>query len=1385
MGGWGMGSIDQFPLSVMGFTGVEAADDSISGTDISLAELGLSLEDLVGSEENVRVVGFSANHGQQDEALLATVATAGTRIFAVVAATNESYSLQPYSMQVETSSLPDIAQWLSQHGMTYTSPVTDWSGDDTEVLHTYSGGSPQTLFVTQKERIIGRYGQQDDQPDWDELLASITDLAERADIAGDIISVPISIYQSWDGDYSSIDAANEVTLEIRNIIADYLSQKSGIQYIVIIGNDDIIPYHRVPDETSIGNEHQYTMSSLLKPGSPLFYSVANSNILTDDYYVDEMPTPWQGRSLYIPDLAVARLVEKPSEIIETAEAFVASDGVLSPGTALVTGYDFFGDGAQAVSDILTDAGIDVHALITLWNAEELQNEFLDNTYDINNINAHYTHYAALSAAGFYSNDLTDILTSTQVSNANLPDGLDYTMGCHAGLNVPDEAAPSAEELGSMLDPQKDFPQALHRAIYLASTGYGYGDDEGIGGTERLMGIFTEELLQDGSPTVGEALVAAKQHYLNSTSAGTVYDEKSSIQFTLYGLPQYAVQTPGGVTNQSLLTQAITSSSDTINISPDLQMVTTEQGDYYTADGDSQATAFRPVQPRVVVELPNIPDESSEPVHGVLFLDGDFTDYPDFNPVLTRPTNEWELAASEFQITPPTFWPSELAVVNNFLTGDQLKQTLVVTPGQFRSTGVNENDEVIGIERLYTSLTLELLRSDSDDYTPPAVSNIGLNKVGDGIIAVSGTARDDSGVARIVVLSIGGGTMTSTSKSLEGPPTSGTFTINVPFTSGDTRLVIMVIDEPGNIYATTGRGTNVSVIEVSADTALTVDENSPVTMEATVSDFGSLTPPVFYIWQFGDGTSTTGITTDGTIEVQHTYLDDDPTGTPSGDYTATLKVTDANGGIGTATTTVTVNDVAPVVTIESVTSPIDENDETTLTASFTDVGTLDTHTATIDWGDGSTSEPDVSEENGSGTFTATHQYLDDDPTGTPEDDYDVTVTVTDDDTLTGQATPVVTADNLAPTVEAGDDQTVDEGDEVSLDPATFTDVGTLDTHTATIDWGDGTTPDEADIVDSTVPGSHVYADNGINEVTVTVTDDDTGAGSDSLTVTVNNVPPEVGDISVSADTVPVNNEIDTSADFTDPGVLDTHTAVWDWGDGSTSEGDVSEADGSGSVTGSHAYTTPGLYTVTLTVTDKDGGEGQSVFQYVEVALPVYQMQNFVIRYMNINWREDSGHLGMEDIFNIAGRLRLPEGFTVADLERSATITLAIADESGNDIIQLRSGSLGRLGTLWSYLGDEQPPGEGINIKAMAVWWAPAGGKWTGWAGFYLRGVLELSEEIGIDTVPAQATVTIEIPVAEGGSVIGEQTIEFQVNEVLHQWTYNVWPALPSFPYDRDN
>jgi len=186
--------------------------------------------------------------------------------------------------------------------------------------------------------------------------------------------------------------------------------------------------------------------------------------------------------------------------------------------------------------------------------------------------------------------------------------------------------------------------------------------------------------------------------------------------------------------------------------------------------------------------------------------------------------------------------------------------------------------------------------------------------------------------------------------------------------------------------------------------------------------------------------------------------------------------------------------------------------------------------------------------------------------------------------------VVTVLNVAPTVNA-DGDTIHEGD-VAFVGATFTDPGVLDTHTATIDWDDGTPPEGVAVVQGagsgSLDGSRLFQDNGVHDVEVMVTDDDGGVGSDTVTVTVLNVPPTVSAI---GDSIDEGGAATVSATFTDPGVLDTHTATIDWDDGTPPEVvPVVQGAGFGSLGTDHVYGDNGIFNVEITVTDNDGGVG---------------------------------------------------------------------------------------------------------------------------------------------------------------------------------------------------
>ena len=240
------------------------------------------------------------------------------------------------------------------------------------------------------------------------------------------------------------------------------------------------------------------------------------------------------------------------------------------------------------------------------------------------------------------------------------------------------------------------------------------------------------------------------------------------------------------------------------------------------------------------------------------------------------------------------------------------------------------------------------------------------------------------------------------------------------------------------------------------------------------------------WDFGDGT----VLTDASLSESHTYADD-------GVYTATLTVTSSNGEIATDTATITVSNAAPELTgLVLDTTSVDEGGAVTLAGSFIDAGTLDTHTVSVTWGDGSTSSAVVNQV--AGTFEATHTYLDDTPTGTASDIAVIGVTLIDDDAGSDSGNESVVVNNLAPVVTAvsGPDQAV-RGQTLSY-IGSFTDAGTLDTHAEA--WTVVDNSSGGVVATGTGPSFEFEPDSiGSFTVTYTVTDDDTGTGDSSATV----------------------------------------------------------------------------------------------------------------------------------------------------------------------------------------------------------------------------------------------------------------------------------------------
>ena len=389
-----------------------------------------------------------------------------------------------------------------------------------------------------------------------------------------------------------------------------------------------------------------------------------------------------------------------------------------------------------------------------------------------------------------------------------------------------------------------------------------------------------------------------------------------------------------------------------------------------------------------------------------------------------------------------------------------------------------------------------------------------------------------------------------------------------------------VSPPSIIDFTTQNGS----VDVRASEPLTVDAGGPYTDPegAAIGFTGVFTDPgsteaYTITWGFGDGATATG-----TLTPTHAYGDD-------GFYTTTLTVTADYGASGSATSTVTIDNVAPAVDTGADQAG-DEGDTLLVSATFSDPGTGDTHTATIDWDDGAVTTGTVGLE---GTVSGTHIYVDNDV-------YTVTVEVCDDDGGCGSDSLAATIDNVTPVVEVGDNVTISPGDTFSRS-GSFTDPG-ADSWTATVDYDDGLGPLPLALTGKTFELSHTYPDEGIFTLTVEVCDDDEGCGSDSLTVTVDNVPPVVeigGDGAIDE-----GDTFSRSGSFTDPD-SDTWTATVDYGDGLGPQ-PLSLIDKTFQL--SHTYTDDDAYTLTVEVCDDKECSSDSLTVTVDNVAPTVNVGN---------------------------------------------------------------------------------------------------------------------------------------------------------------------------------
>jgi hypothetical protein len=331
---------------------------------------------------------------------------------------------------------------------------------------------------------------------------------------------------------------------------------------------------------------------------------------------------------------------------------------------------------------------------------------------------------------------------------------------------------------------------------------------------------------------------------------------------------------------------------------------------------------------------------------------------------------------------------------------------------------------------------------------------------------------------------------------------------------------------------------------------------------------------------------------GVTNYSATHFYQDNSSNPSGNYDVMVTVLDQYQTSASLGAPLKVLNIPPAdLGLALDATVINEGGSVTLSGAFTDSGTLDTHSVSIAWGDGS---PILITNLGLGdlTFTVSHAYL-----NNQGGKFLVNATVRDKDGGSVSSSTNLIVNNVTPTAPTlgWNASTVNENDPATLN-ISFADPGLLDTHTVTIVWGDGAQNTVTNLPAGVQSLSviHVYRDDSptatafdLYSARVTVADSDSTSPASDISIRVNNVDPTLSNVSISSPIV-VGSTATLSGKISDVGPQDSLVLTVNWGDGSASSV-LNYPAGTTSFNVTHIYSTAGTNrSVALSLADDDGG-----------------------------------------------------------------------------------------------------------------------------------------------------------------------------------------------------
>ena len=800
-----------------------------------------------------------ANRGTTDEVIDTGALNPGTYTIRV-SGYNGATVDDAFALRLRTTPLPELTCSISQSWSTPSSSPAPPTGINTVFLYdskTYGNATDLLTLVA-------------DQRWADEGITA-------AAVAVDQYPTVVDELNAWAANYCDPLAANDVVRAIGSAVLDpILAANPDLEYIVIIGDDSQIPSARMTDGTFVSNEaaHGLTLTDL----DAIKAALVEGYYLSDHPYAAPRGYAIADREFFVPTAAIGRLVGSSSQIGNLIDSHLANNGVLANGTAtgdaVVAGYDFLADGAQAAANALSsDFNVDDSLINEMWTKSSLSSA-LDTSPSLAVIEAHYDQSRLLPANENLAGTQTNLFDVEQYLALGSPPSFMLTPGCHSALWL--------YGIANWADTNS----------LMGNYGYGYGDSDTVALSERLVELTAKRL---GSMTIGEAQRAATFAYLGELYTITPYDLKVMEEFTLFGLPM-AHLTTTTTAPTALSTTAATTASPTVFNDPYTGLESTSSSlDYNDLTSlDPTPSAWKDagyglltVRGRAILPQQTVDVTANGRQAGGVLITG-LTSSPnqDFAPVVFNPVaGEQYPGGTTTATSGPTAgemtFPASIQSVVKRVIGDdgEWHDQVVIVPARHYTDAGSEIE-------FFTNVQIQTVYRPAGWVGPSAVPTIEetIGRYGNGVVHFGVTIQSPTGTStkRVLVLfrqqGSSGPWQTVDLASADGvhwlggrPPASGN--------QGPFEYFIQGVDNDGDVFQATGKAINYDTIQPELDQGVSV----------TVTDSGT---PAFgwYPGRTGDDVVATATSTSPLCS----YTLDGTTHVLSGGSSATIGI-DGDGG----------------------------------------------------------------------------------------------------------------------------------------------------------------------------------------------------------------------------------------------------------------------------------------------------------------------------------------------------------------------------------------------------------------------------------------------------------------------------------------------------------